>query len=104
MFRYNMLGLAALALATGCASSPATTSTPASAIGGCSELDAEIVIAEEAKRSALDTQQGAWKAVIPFAVAARYAGGKSAAAAAEQRLEDLKKESMRRGCSAGSPS
>jgi hypothetical protein len=104
MFRYSILGLAALALTTGCASSPATTRTAAAAIGGCSEVDSEIVIVEEEQRSALGKQQDAWKAVIPFAVAARYAGGKSAAADAEERLKELREQSVRQGCDGGSQS
>ena len=79
------LGLAVVALLTGCAGAP-RAQAPAEAISGCSELQTEIAAAEEAKRAAMEKQQHAWKAIVPFAVAARYADAKSAAADADQRV------------------
>jgi hypothetical protein len=99
-----LLGLATAALMSGCASAPDVAGMPSPASGECSELLAHITIMEETKRSALEKQQGAWKAVIPFAVVARYAEGKSSAADAEKRLKELKTELARQGCGDGSGS
>jgi len=99
--RNAVLGFAAAALLMGCAGKPTRAKAPASPISECGELQAEIAGVEEAKRSAVARQQAAWKAVIPFAVAARYAGGKSAADDADKRLQQLKHESARQGCNQG---
>lgn len=91
--------LVVAALATGCATAP--TSAPAAtsvAATDCRQLAAEIARTEEARRAALEKEQGAWKAVIPFAVAARYASGKSDGENAEQRLAALNAEFSRQGC------
>lgn len=91
--------LAITPLATGCASAPSADTAPArSAAPDCDQLGAEIAASEEARRAGLEQQKGAWKVVIPFAVAARYASGKAAATQADQRLDDLNAEFARQGC------
>lgn len=91
--------LAVAALASGCATSP-TRPSPATTTTApdCRQLRAEIARTEEARRAALEKEQGAWKAVIPFVVAARYASGKSDAEQADQRLATLNAEFSRQGC------
>jgi hypothetical protein len=91
--------LAIGALVAGCANPPAAprvhaaTSAPA-----CEQLAAEIARAEQARSESAQKQQDAWKAVVPFVVAARYASGRSALAEAEQRLGELRAEFGRQGC------
>jgi len=87
---------AAVALA-GCASAPQDAAIVAAATT-CSELGAQIAGTEDTRRSAAEKQQGAWKAVVPFAVAARYASGKSAVDEADEQLAALRAESARQGC------
>jgi len=94
MKRIHACALAAMLSA--CASTPTPTTIPAD----CGQLDAQIAGTEDARRSALDKQHDAWKAVVPFAVAARHASGKSAAAAADERLVELRAASARQGCHA----
>jgi hypothetical protein len=90
--------LAVVAFISGCATAPTSERAPASAISECKDLNTEIAAVYEAKRQALEKQRDAWKVIIPFAVAARYAGGKSAVADADKRLNELRDESARRGC------
>lgn len=85
-------------LAAGCAGAPVGARSPEAAGRACSELAAQTDDAVAARRAALDTQQGAWKAVIPVGVAARYAGGTAALAQAEQRLAALRSEASRLHC------
>ncbi len=74
-----------LLLVAGCASSP-TTAEPTS----CAQRAEEIQRAEVERQAAMQQQQTAWKAVLPVAVAARYASGQSATAAADRRLAELR--------------
>jgi uncharacterized small protein (DUF1192 family) len=91
--------LLAAASVVGCASAPAAPQpTLAPAASTCEALQAEIDRTEAARRAALDRQQNAWKAVVPFAVAGRYASGKSAVAEAEQRLSALNAELRQQSC------
>jgi hypothetical protein len=96
--------LLATLLAAGCATPAATSpaaTTPAAAepAADCSALAAQISATREAKRVAQEQEQSAWKAIVPFAVMARYAGGKTAAAEADQRLAALEDQFNRQACS-----
>ena len=89
--------LAALvALTTACANTAGTpraatpTATPTATGPGCRQLGAQIAQAEQARRAALENQKDAWKAVVPFSVAARYAKSKAATGQADQQLVALK--------------
>jgi outer membrane PBP1 activator LpoA protein len=64
----------------------------------CSRLDADLALAEQARREADDKQADAWKAVVPFAVAARYASAKAAAAHADKQIEALRNAAARQDC------
>lgn len=91
--------LAAAALTTGCASAPARTAAPAASIAqACGALAADIARAETARLAASQKQQDAWKAVIPFAIAARYARAQAEGAEADQALAALTIEFTRQGC------
>jgi hypothetical protein len=93
-------------LAAGCASTPDTVTTSEAkaaepvtvATPDCSQLEAEIAQAAADKRAALKKEQDAWKAVVPFAVAARFVSGKSAAESADKRFARLQAEFTRQGC------
>ena len=88
--------LSALALVAsmlvGCAS------VPAEPVAECSQLRAELSATDAARSAALEKRQGAWKAVIPVAMAARYAIGSSELEAAERRRADLQRELAQRDC------
>jgi hypothetical protein len=56
----------------------------------CTQLDAEIVRAEEARREAAERGDKAWRAVVPFVVLARKASAKGALEEAEMKLAALK--------------
>ena len=66
----------------------------------CSRLRTEIAGAENAKRVAVEKQQTAWKAVLPFAVVVQHSSATSKVADADKRLNDLNAELTRRGCPA----
>ena len=89
-----MLALAALLGA--CASEPPAR-TPATALD-CTAMQDEVRAAREAQHLATQQQQDAWKAVVPFAVMARYSQGKSAAEASAQRLDELQQQAALHGC------
>lgn len=97
-FRFG--GLATLvafaALAPGCASTPAPPIAPSAL--DCGQIRAAIADAAKARRAATEKQQDAWKAVIPFAVVARYARGKSAVSEADAQLAQLERQSAKQGC------
>lgn len=88
--------LALAALLCACASEP-TARAPAAALD-CTAMQDEIRAAREAQHVAEQQQHDAWKAVVPFAVLARYGQGKSAAEASAQRLAELEQQAALRGC------
>lgn len=85
--------------ALGCANAP-TAPVASGATSGldCAQLGAQVAQAEAARHAALEREQNAWKVIVPFAVAARYATSKSAVADADERLAQLRAESTRQGC------
>lgn len=96
--------LALSALLMACAGPPTASATSAVASNtalsplDCGALRAEIQRTEAIRSEALQKEHDAWKAVVPFAVAARYASGKSAVGDADQTLAALRDEHDRRGC------
>lgn len=88
--------LLAVLLLSACASGPIATE-PAS----CAELQAELHRAEAEQRAAAQQRDDAWKAVLPVAVAARYASSRSAGAEADRRLAALRAASAQRQCGHG---
>lgn len=96
MNRHSFSSLVLCAQLVACASQ----STPATSVAGfdCAALGRELRAAEEAQRAAAQQQQDAWKAVVPFAVMARYGKAKAAADESQQRLEALHQEAAVRGC------
>lgn len=87
------------ALISACAVSPHPSPAPVDeSAAPCSRLDAEIGRAEADRERALAHQQGAWHLVLPFAVAARYAGAKSDERQADQQLAELHANAQRQGC------
>jgi hypothetical protein len=64
----------------------------------CDRLHAEVAIAEQTKRAAVQKQDTAWKAVIPFAVIAQHSSATAKVADADKRLNDLNAELTRQGC------
>jgi hypothetical protein len=95
-FNPSFLALACGALVCACASQP--TPTPQVGSLDCDALGREVRAAEDAQRAAAQQQQDAWKAVVPFAVMARYGKGKAAADESQQRLDALHQEAALRGC------
>jgi hypothetical protein len=107
MNRHSLVLSALVALLiSGCASTPVaapalavtTASSTLPTALGCVQLEGQIARAEEARRVADEKGQNAWKAVVPFAVAARYVSGKTAAAEAQEALDGLRTQSAQLGC------
>ena len=96
--RVSAAGRVLTVLLAGCASAPTTREAAVAAARGCSELNAERLAAQDSRREAVGKERAAWKAVIPVAVAARYASAKSKVAAAGRRLAEINAESDRKGC------
>jgi hypothetical protein len=65
----------------------------------CTQLELERARTEQAKRSALEQGDKAWKAIVPFVVLARKASSKAAADEADQKLAGLRQQSLRLECS-----
>ena len=89
-------GLALAAALAACAQAPTQPATPAAL--DCAALEAETDAAAQAQRVAAQQQHDAWKAVVPFAVVARYGKGKATATESEQRLDALQQHATLRGC------
>lgn len=86
-----MLTLAALAA---CAQTP-----PAAPAADDCHAIASAVEQEQARHDSAEAQrQGAWKAVVPFVVAARYADAKSDLKDADARLQALQAQAREQGC------
>jgi len=101
MNRQSSLAATLLALVmAACASAPQPSPQAAAAATPptCAQLDEQLARAEEARRAADEKGQNAWKAVVPFAVAARYASGKAAANEAEEAITGLRSQAALRGC------
>lgn len=96
------LAIAFGALLAACAQTPAAPPTNVAALD-CAALDAEFRANAESQRAAALQQHDAWKAVVPFAVIARYGQGKAAAQESEQRLADLQQQAALRGCLSPTP-
>jgi hypothetical protein len=94
----SVAALLAAVLAAGCAGPVSAPPPVVAAASDCSAIGAEIARTDEARRDALQQQSEAWRAVVPFAVAARYAKARSAAGEADERLAALKDRSARLGC------
>ena len=95
---HNTIALGTALLLTclaGCASTPAT---PRGATRDCRVVNEERQAVQQNRQQAAAQQHGAWKAVIPFAVAARYANARSKAASADRRAAELDTEAQRKGC------
>jgi hypothetical protein len=92
-----MLSLVLPLLTTACASSPHARAG-ASASADCEQLSVALRAAQEDKRTAVETRDGAWKVVIPVAVVGRYAVGSSQVGAADRRLGELGNLAATNGC------
>jgi hypothetical protein len=97
----SLLPLVALPAMTACSNAPTrepTSVAVAPASVDCAALARQRQGLEQARHDALERQQHAWQAVIPFAVAARYGSARSAASKAEEQLAALNAASARQGC------
>ena len=90
-------GLALVAAVAACAQAPTRPATPVAALD-CAALEAQIDTATQQQRAAARQQHDAWKAVVPFAVMARYGQGRAAATESQQRLDALQHQAALRGC------
>ncbi len=102
--------LTLLVVGTAFASSPAAAradddaavaaASAASTPRDCTRIGAELKAAQAAQQQARARQADAWKVVVPFAVAGRYAQARAAGNEAAARTEALTRESTQRGCDA----
>jgi hypothetical protein len=89
--------IALAAVLAACAQVPGTPDTLAAA-PDCAAIETQVSVAAEAQRAATQQQHDAWKAVVPFAVLARYGQGKAAGSESRQRLDALQQQAALRGC------
>ena len=82
---------------TACAQTPTAPAIHTAALD-CAAIEAQIDMAAQQQRAAAQQQHDAWKAVVPFAVMARYGQGKAAASESQQRLDELQQQAALRGC------
>jgi hypothetical protein len=92
-----MLSVVLLLLSAACASTP-ESQAPLSAPADCAQLSAAIRAAQDERRVAVETRDGAWKAVLPVAVVGRYVMGSSQADAADRRFSALSNLAAANGC------
>lgn len=89
--------VALAAVLAACVHVPGTAAAQTVAIE-CAAIEAQIATAAQRQRTAAQQQQDAWKAVVPFAVLARYGQGKAAVHESQQRLDALRQDAALRGC------
>jgi hypothetical protein len=89
--------IALAALLAACAQAPSAPDAQTAALD-CAAIEAQIHTAAQQQRAAAQQQHDAWKAVVPFAVMARYGQGKAAANQSQQRLDSLQQQAALRGC------
>ena len=92
-----LFALAIAAALAGCAE-PRPAPAPPTAAASCAQLQAERATVAERRRVALEKEHDAWKALVPFAVAARFASGRSAVDEADRQLADLQARATLKGC------
>ena len=85
---------------TACATPPAAEA-PRLAASDCAALDAARASAEADQRRADEAVRDAWKVVIPFAIAARYAKAETDAEEAALRGAAIDAERKAQGCRHG---
>lgn len=93
----STISLALAALLAACAQTPSAPDAQMAALD-CAAIEAQIHSAAQQQRAAEQRQHDAWKAVVPFAVMARYGQGKAAASESQQRLDRLQQHAALRGC------
>jgi hypothetical protein len=91
------MSIALAALLGACAQTPSAPDTQMAALD-CEAIEAQIDAAARQQRAAAQRQHDAWKAVVPFAVVARYGQGRAAASESQQRLDALQQQAALRGC------
>ena len=91
------MSLVLAATLSACARTPSAPDTQTAALD-CAAIEAQIETAAQQQRAAAQQQREAWKAVVPFAVVARYGQGKAAASVSQQRLDELQRHAALRGC------
>jgi hypothetical protein len=65
---------------------------------GCSELDSELVMAQETRRVASGAKSDAWKIIFPSVIAVRYFNASSALTEVESRMVKLAVQQQSKGC------
>ena len=93
----HLTSVALAASLAACAQIPSAHDTQVAALD-CAAIEAQIDTAAQQQRAAAQKQHDAWKAVVPFAVMARYGQGKAAASESQQRLDALQQQAALRGC------
>ncbi|MCW5656488.1 MAG: hypothetical protein KIT60_02185 [Burkholderiaceae bacterium] len=94
---FSTAGVTLAALMAACAQTPSAHDVQTAALD-CAAIEAQIDTAADAQRAAAQLQHDAWKAVVPFAVMARYGRAKAAANESQQRLDALRQQAALRGC------
>jgi len=90
-------GVSLVAVLAACAHTPAPPDTRLAGFD-CAGIEAQLDTAAQQRRAAAQQRQDAWKAVVPFAVMARYGQAQAAADASQQRLDELHRQAALRGC------
>ncbi len=95
------IALAAALLLGACASRAPEAPAQAHAAAGCVELKARRAAAADTRREAEQKKHDAWKAIVPFAIAARRAQAGQAIEAAEREQAALAAAAQKQGCGDG---
>lgn len=89
-------------LLAACASrAPEASPTATPNTTGCAELQTRRTAVDQTRREAEQKKQDAWKAIVPFAIAARRTQAGHALEAAEREQAALAAAAQKQGCSDG---
>lgn len=92
-----MKALAALSLAL---AAPLCLAAPATPSDECLRIAADLERFEKMRKDAVERDDNAWKAIVPFAVIARKTGSKADIEEADRQLLVLRHKAVAEGCDA----
>jgi hypothetical protein len=92
-------GPAAVALALSALSAPAMAA-PTTQSEACLRIAADLERFDKMRKDAVERNDNAWKAIVPFAVLARKTGSKADIEEADKQLLALRREATVEGCDA----
>lgn len=91
---------AAVLLALSALSAPVCLAAPATQSEACLRIAADVERFDKMRKDAVERNDNAWKAIVPFAILARKTGSKADIEEADKQLLGLRHKAAAEGCDA----